>query len=503
MKTSTICKSANGNSARARWIGLFAALSVLTLGAIGLSSTYASATPAKASVFEVPATTRSFADVVEMVSPSVVAISVSKKAEARPTAAYPRGIPGGQGTPLDEFFGQFFGLPGMRVQERPMQALGSGFVVDQSGYIVTNNHVIDGAGSISVMLEDGREFDATLVGTDPKTDLALLKIESSETFPALVLGNSDSARVGDWVLAIGNPFGLGGTATAGIISARGRDLRSGPYDDYLQIDAPINSGNSGGPVFNADGEVIGVNTAIYSPNGGNVGIGFAIPSAQVRTIVAELKDNGVVQRGWLGVQIQDVDKDLASGLGLDNDHGALVADVVDDSPAAKAGMQVGDVITQFDGNDVTTAKTLSVAVANASASSKVPVKIVRDGKRKTLQVKLGEAEQVADNDNGSRTSGAVGEELGMELADLTDGYRERLGLPDDYNGVLVKQVDPDSSAARQGLRPGDVIARVGSTSVRNIRDAKTAIARAKSAGDYTALLVRRGDGQQFVSVALS
>jgi serine protease Do len=388
--------------------------------------------------------------------------------------------------------------------DRRTEALGSGFLIDQSGYIVTNNHVIDNSDSINVTLQDGRELEASLVGTDPKTDLALLKVETKETLPALNFGDSDEARVGDWVLAIGSPFGLGGSATAGIISARGRDIRSGPYDDYLQIDAPINSGNSGGPVFNADGEVIGVNTAIYSPNGGNVGIGFAIPSKQVQTIVAELKSDGAVRRGWLGVQIQDIDEELASSLGLDDDSGALVADVVDDSPAAKADLRVGDVITQFGDDEISSAKSLSIAVADTDPSKKVPVRIIRDGDRRTLQVRLGEAEQVAANAGGEYSrSGAVGGELGLELSELTDGDRQQLGLPEDFSGVLVDNVEPNSSAADQGLRPGDVISRVGSKSVHSVSEAKAAIEKAKSVADHAALLVRRGDGQQYVSVAFS
>jgi serine protease Do len=242
-------------------------------------------------------------------------------------------------------------------------------------------------------MQGGEELTATLVGTDPKTDLALLKVESGESLPALSFGDSDLARVGDWVLAIGNPFGLGGSATAGIISARGRDIRSGPYDDYMQIDAPINSGNSGGPVFNANGDVIGVNTAIYSPNGGNVGIGFAIPAKVVQSVVQELRTSGSVRRGWLGVQIQDVNEDLAASFGLEKAGGALVGDVVADSPAAKAGLQVGDVIVAFDGKDIDTARTLSLAVAAADPSARVPIRVLRDGKNRTLHVRLGEAEK--------------------------------------------------------------------------------------------------------------
>ena len=488
-----------------RSAGIFAVLSLLTIGFAGVSSAAGGAIKPPGASFEVPSTTRSFADVVEQVSPSVVTISVTKQMASLPTSAFPRQDPGMQGTPFDDFFGRFFDMPGMTPDlSRPTQALGSGFLIDESGYVVTNNHVIENADSVNVMLQDGREFDATLVGTDPKTDIALLKIESTESLPALHFGDSDKARVGDWVLAIGNPFGLGGSATAGIISARGRDIRSGPYDDFLQIDAPINSGNSGGPVFNADGEVIGVNTAIVSPNGGNVGIGFAIPAKQAQAIVADLRTSGVVHRGWLGVQIQDIDKDLATSLGLHDTNGALVADVVNDSPASKAGLQVGDVITNFDGNDVTSAKSLSVAVANTNPSDKVPVKFLRDGKQNTLQVKLGEVEQTVANaiDNPGRVQ-AAGGELGLGLSELTDGYRQQLGLPEGYAGVLVSQVAPDSPAAKQGIRPGDVISRVGSTSIHNVSEAKAAIAKAKSVGKYAALLLRRRDGQQFVTVAFS
>lgn len=500
MKTSAIFKPAILNRAV-----LFTVLAIGSVGLIGLAAAAGNATKPASTKFEVPAATRSFADVVEMVSPSVVAISVTKESEALPTSSFPGQGPNRPGTPFDDFFGHFFDVPGMSpYTHMPVQALGSGFLVDRSGYIVTNNHVIENASTVNAVLQDGRELEATLVGTDPKTDLALLKVESNGDLPALQFGNSDDARVGDWVLAIGNPFGLGGSATAGIISARGRDIQSGPYDDYLQIDAPINSGNSGGPVFNADGEVIGVNTAIYSPNGGNVGIGFAIPSKQVQTVIAELKSSGIVHRGWLGVQIQDIDDDLASSLGLDNASGALIADVVDDSPASKADLRVGDVITNFGGEEISSAKSLSIAVANAGPSDKVPVKIWRDGKNKTVKVKLGESEQVAASAVGEHARPEVaGNELGMGLSELTESRRQQLGLPEGFSGVLVSRVEPGSSAEKQGLHPGDVIARVGSTSVDSVAEAKAAILKAKSAGDHAALLVRRRDGQQFVSVAFS
>lgn len=477
---------------------------VISFSAVGTGEV--SAAPSSPELaFETPQTTRSFADVVEQVSPAVVNISVTKEAQPVPATMFRGPQSRGNNFPDEDFFERFFGLPGMVPREgQRMQGLGSGFLIDQSGYIVTNNHVIDGASKVVVLLQNGDELDATLVGTDPKTDLALLKVESDKPLPALKFGDSDSARVGDWVLAIGNPFGLGGSATAGIISARGRDIRSGPYDDYMQIDAPINSGNSGGPVFNAAGEVIGVNTAIYSPNGGNVGIGFAIPAKVVQNVVDELRASGTVRRGWLGVQIQDIDEELAAGFGMDTAKGALVGDVVENSPAAKAGVEVGDVIVSFDGKKVESAKGLSLAVAAANPDNKVPVKVLRDGKSKTLNVKLGEAEQQQAHNSldGGKNSGPAGE-LGLSLAELTDFYRQRLGLPEDVKGVVVTDVRPDSDAAEQGLRPGDVVSRIGSSKVDNMNDAMRAIKEARSRGDRAALLVRRNDAQQFVSVAFS
>lgn len=454
-------------------------------------------------VFAAPPTTRSFADVVEQVSPAVVNVNVTKDASISPAAAFPDGRFDNRQQPFDDFFERFFGLPGQPQRSLPMHGQGSGFVIDQAGYIVTNNHVIDGASTITIVGQDGAEHDATLVGTDPKTDLAVLKIDADSGLPALRFGNSDKARVGDWVLAIGNPFGLGGTATAGIISARGRDIRSGPYDDFLQIDAPINSGNSGGPVFNAAGEVIGVNTAIFSPNGGNVGIGFAIPSSQVVAVVDELKANGIVHRGWLGVQIQDVDDEMARSFALDKAAGAVVADVVSGGPAAKAGIEVGDVIQAFDGEDIDGAKSLGRAVAAAAPNRGIPVRIWRDGQRKTLNVKL------AENSEESQIAGAQGSkptlegELGMSFANITDDYRNRLGLPEDFSGVVITGVQPGSSAAERGLRPGDAISRIDTEEVHNLSDVARALKGAKKHGNQATLLVRRGDGQQFVTVAMS
>jgi serine protease Do len=447
----------------------------------------------------------SFADVVEAVSPAVVNIMVDKVTEASPTAAVPDF--GGRGnqfnSPFDEFFGRFFDMPGGRqMPERRVQGQGSGFLVEANGYIVTNNHVIDGADKIIVTMQDGKKLDATLVGHDPKTDLALIKVDGS-SLPHVSFGDSDTARVGDWVLAIGNPFGLGGTATAGIISARGRDIQSGPYDDYLQIDAPINMGNSGGPVFNTGGEVVGVNTAIFSPNGGNVGIGFAIPANQAKVVVEQLKDNGSVQRGWLGVQIQNLDNELAASLGLDNERGALVADVLEDGPAKQAGVLAGDVVTKVNDQEIDSARTLSRAIANANPNESVRLNVWRDGKNRELKVKLGEASSAEQVAAAGPASAKGGEALGLTLRPLTAEDRSQLGLPDAVEGALVVQVAPDSPAAEKGMRPGDVITQVNQKEVTSAADALAELRKVKDEKSRALLLVRRGDAQRFVALSFS
>jgi len=392
----------------------------------------------------------------------------------------------------------------------PSQALGSGLIIDSSGYVVTNNHVIEGADSITVTLEDGTELEAKLVGTDPKTDIAVLKVSPDEPLTAVTLGDSDAARVGDWVLAIGNPFGLGGTATFGIISAIGRDIQSGPYDNYLQIDAAINSGNSGGPVFNVAGEVIGVNTAIYSPNGGNVGIGFAIPAAQVQKVADALRNDGHVTRGWLGVQIQEIDKDLADNLGMEKPHGAIVASVVADSPADKANIKVGDVITAFDGQAVDSPKALSRLVADANPDRKARVTVLRDGAEKQLKVQLGEADEpaaVAANHDGrsgdNPANPAAAEKLGMSLTPLTAAIRAQLGIDDDVNGLVVAGVDPGGPASLKGIRRGDVIVSVDGKDLDSFSDFEAAVASARAPEHSVRMLVRRGDNQRFVALGLA
>jgi serine protease Do len=474
---------------------------VVIVSGHGMGRASAAELPVPHKQFVQPEPTTSFAEVFEEVNPAVVTISVSKSAAVEPAVGFQHG-PGMMGPPgFDDFFGRFFNFPMQPQAQAPVAALGSGFFIDEDGYIVTNNHVIENADDISVVLADGSRLDAELVGRDPKTDLALIKVSAEQPFPALHFGNSDQARVGDWVLAIGNPFGLGGTATAGIISARGRDIRSGPYDDYLQIDAPINAGNSGGPIVNADGDVIGVNTAIYSPNGGNVGIGFAIPASQASEIVEDLKVNRVVHRGWLGVQIQGLDEDLAKSLGRSTDEGALVAAVTDGSPADKAGITAGDVITKFGDHDIDSPKTLSFAVADQDPGSTARVHVWRNGKDKTLKVTVSEMEETGDLLAANGPEADTAGKLGLRLAPLTDAYRARLGAPKDVDGVVVEAVQPGSEAARKGLRPGDLITAVNGNEVTSPGTALHEMEAGNS--DRALLLVRRGDSQYFAALALS
>lgn len=376
---------------RARW--RYAAAAVLAVALVPLLSAGFQAgddAGSSNSAAVTPPGAVSFADVVERVSPAVVNIAVTRS--SRPTAEWRERVPGGD--EFERFFRRFFDGPGVIPDgprfPRQMRGAGSGFVVDSAGYIATNQHVIEGAEEIVVTLQSGEQLEAEVIGQDERTDLALIRIDAPDGLTALEFGDSDRARVGEWVLAIGNPFGLGGTATAGIISARGRDIRSGPYDDFLQIDAPTNSGNSGGPVFNTAGEVIGVNTAIYSPNGGSIGIGFAIPANQAGEILDELREQGFIERGWLGVRIRNVDRELAESLGLDAARGALIAMVEDDSPADEAGLLDGDVVTEFDGEPVDSSRTLSRLVGSSDSEDEVSIRVWRDGDSLEFTVQLGE-----------------------------------------------------------------------------------------------------------------
>ncbi|RPI62337.1 MAG: Do family serine endopeptidase [Lysobacterales bacterium] len=494
------------NSARFGWLAGAAGAGVLSFSLLNLSGGLV-AQPAAPRTPAAPGV--SFAEVIEAVSPAVVNIAVMKVESSSPTS-FEFSTPGApnpqfRGQFPFEFFERFFDGGDPRQFQRRSEGQGSGFLIDAGGYIVTNDHVAGGAEEITVTLQDGRKFDANLVGSDPRTDLALIKIEASG-LPYVAFGDSDETRVGDWVVAIGNPFGLGGTATAGIISARGRDSRQlrlseYAYTDYLQLDAPINFGNSGGPVFNVAGEVVGVNTAIFSPNGGNVGIGFAIPANQAKEIVADLRENGTVERGWLGVNIQSLDEDLASSLGLDDARGALVADVVDDSPAAKGGLQAGDVITRFNGTEIEDARALSRTVAAASPDESVRVTVWREGRSRDLTVELGEApnEPVAALNRGG-PGGQGTAPAGLTLRPLTDQDRAALQIPGDVAGVLVAAVAPGSPAAEKGLRQGDVITRVNREAVTNVAEAVAALNAAREGNGTALVLVRRGDAQQFVAL---
>jgi serine protease Do len=475
--------------------GLLSAVAVVALGASAMTAV---ATPAPVPPAASAQAAPGFADVVARVMPAVVNISTTRAAEQIDFEASPHAPPG---SPFEEMLRRFFemqrGSPGAETH-----ALGSGFIVDPAGYVVTNNHVIDGANEIVVILQDGSKLPAKLVGSDDKTDLALLKVEAEEPLPAVAFGDSDAARVGDWVVAVGNPFGLGGTVTAGIVSARGRDLNAGPFDDFLQIDAPINPGNSGGPTFNAAGEVIGVNTAISTPNGGSVGIGFAVPSELARQVVAELREHGHVERSWLGVSIQQVTPELARALNLDKPRGALVADVSEDSPAAKAGLKHGDVIVAFDGEAVDTAHDLPRLVAGAEAGEPLAIGVWRDGKTVELETKLAAAAPSRSAD--AKQPSAEDHGLGLALSSITPPTRRQLGISEEVKGVLVTGVKPGGAAAETGIRPGDVIEQVGRKPVATPGEVADAVRDAKGEKQSAVLvLVNRGGQERFVALPLA
>lgn len=448
-----------------------------------------------------------FADLVAKVSPAVVNIATTHHIAAdqgAPAPEMPFHFP--PGSPFEQFFKHYFdrgmGDQGQGGVPREARALGSGFIIDAEGHVVTNNHVIDGADAITVTLEDGTELDATLVGTDPSTDLALLKVDASKPLPFVTWGESDDVRVGDWVLAVGNPFGLGGTVTAGILSARGRDIGNGPLDDYLQIDAPINQGNSGGPTFDEDGRVIGVNSAIFSPSGGSVGIGFAVPSDLAKDVVADLMEDGKVERGWFGVQIQEVSPDIAEGLGMSEPHGALVASVMPDSPAAASGVQAGDVVVRYDGKEIAKMRDLPRLVATTPAGTEVEIVVLRDGRERTLDTTIvarTPPTEVASADAEARPADTA--TLGLALAPVDDRARQRFGLREDARGVLVVDVDPSGPAAGIGLRPGDLIVQVAQDRVATPDDVRQAVDAAIEAKRSTVLLLVERDGNAlFVAV---
>ena len=446
-----------------------------------------------------------FADLVERVAPAVVNISTRKDMggpSERPDVPMPQFPPG---SPFEEFFKEFFERDRQREQQAPRRSfsLGSGFVIDPSGFVVTNNHVIAEADEITVVFNDDSEYPAQLIGRDTKTDLALLKIERPEPFPALEWADSDAIRVGDWMLAIGNPFGLGSTVTSGIISARGRDIRAGPYDDFIQVDAAINRGNSGGPSFTLDGKVFGVNTAIFSPSGGNVGIGFAIPANLAKPVIDSLMRTGRVARGWLGVRIQTVTDEIAESLNLPEDRGALVASITPGGPAANAQIQAGDVILEFDGKRVDRMRSLPRLVAETSIGKEVEVRLWRRGEEQTVRVVVGELpedEQLAElgqpqPDAPSATTTATIEPIGVTVSAMSPELKTQFSLAGDAKGVVITAVAEGSPAAEENIQPGDLIVEVGQEEVGSPPEVTAKVNQARQEGKRSILLLvdRQGD----------
>ena len=445
----------------------------------------------------------SFADLAEKLSPAVVNISTTMVVNGNNRPQMPQ-FP--EGSPFEDFFKEFQdrGEPSRRAQ-----SLGSGFIIDAAGIVVTNNHVIENADEISVILANDESFQAKVIGRDAKTDIAVLQIDPGDSkLTAVSFGNSDGLRVGDWVMAIGNPFGLGGTVTAGIVSARGRDIGSGPYDDFIQTDASINRGNSGGPLFNLDGEVIGINTAIFSQTGGSVGIGFAISANLATQVVGQLQDYGRTRRGWLGVFIQEVTEDIADSLGLDSAKGALIASVTEAGPADEAGLQAGDVIIRFDGKDVVKSRDLPRIVAETPVETTVDVEVVRGGERKTLSVTLGELEQAENGGLLSRTQTKEKtnetriENIGLTVAPLTEELAEKFDLDTGETGIVVVDVTEGSPAADKGVQPGDIIRRLNQSAITSVDKLIEGIASAKKEGRKGVLMLIESDGQtRFVQIS--
>ncbi len=436
----------------------------------------------------------SVADIAESLQDAVVNISTTQTLKGAPESA-PNG-PGPKGSPFEEFFEDFFDDKGGDGLSRKVSSLGSGFVIDPAGLVVTNNHVIEGADEIIVNLTDGTSLKVTkILGHDPKTDLALLKVEPEKPLKAASFGDSSKMRVGDWVMAIGNPFGLGGSVTVGIISATRRDINTGPYDDFLQTDAAINRGNSGGPLFNMDGQVIGVNTAIISPSGGSIGIGFALPSNSAVHVIDQLKQFGETRRGWLGVHVQNVTEEVAASLGLPEPKGALVAKVSPESPAEAAGIQPSDVIVTFDGQPIDNMRSLPRAVAATAIGKSVDVELLRKGQVMGLAVVVGRLSEDEDGEDAPKTDVEPAPDtdredlLGLSLSPLTDELRKRYRIARSVAGVVVVEVDPKSPAAQKGVKPGDVIVEVTQEKVRRPQDVRARLLAVKKSGRPSVLLL--------------
>jgi len=449
-----------------------------------------------------------FSELSAKLSPAVVNISTTMSVD--PVAPGVPQFP--PGSPFEDFFNDFFEKRGGQRpprERKPQQAMGSGFIIDSSGLIVTNNHVIEDAISINVILSDNRSFTAKVIGIDMKTDLALIKIEAEDKLPYVEWGDSDTAKVGNWVLAIGNPFGLVNTVTAGIISARGRDISAGPFDDFIQTDASINRGNSGGPLFNLDGKVIGINTAIFSPSGGSVGIGFSVPSSLAKGIIFQLKKYGKTRRGWLGVRIQTVTDDIAASLGLESAKGALISGVMPDSPAKLSGIKSGDVIINFDGKNVKDMRSLPKIVAETEIDKPVTVQVWRNGMPIELQVIVGEMaeEKKVSKIKPGNKNNVISQEveaLGLLLSNITDDMRSKYGIPKDLNGVLIINVKSDTDAAEKGIIPGDIIIEVSQNKVFSPNDVLMRVEQEiRSSRDFALILINRKGTLSYIAIKLS
>jgi serine protease Do len=475
---------------------------------------------ALAGVGEVAAQRRgpdSVADVAEKVLDAVVNISTSQSVST-PSGQAPRTVPQPQvppGSPFEDFFEEFFKRRGEEDSSRPrrVSSLGSGFVIDPNGIVITNNHVIADADEVFAVFNDGSKLKAEIIGRDPKTDIAVLRVKPDKPLKSVGFGDSDRIRVGDWVMAIGNPFGLGGSLSVGVISARNRDINAGPYDNFIQTDAAINRGNSGGPLFNMEGEVIGVNTAIISPTGGSIGIGFSIPAKTAVAVIGQLREFGETRRGWIGVRIQQVDDQIAETLGLGRSRGALIAGVTENGPAAKGGMQSGDVIVKFDGQDIREMRDLPRAVADTAVDKEVEIIVVRKGKEETLRVKLGRLEDGEKAQQASVKPPAPATQqqpsvtrrlLGLELSVVNDEMRKRFKIKEGVKGVVVVSIENNSPLASQRVQPGDVITEVTGEGIASPADLQKRIDALKKEGKKSALLlVSNAAGEQrFVPVAI-
>ena len=484
----------------------------LGLVAVGLAAYFAGVATPGAQAQRGFVAPPSLAPLADRLSDAVVNISTTQSQKGPQGVPLPK-VP--KGSPFEEFFDDFFQKRGGKAPpDRKVSSLGSGFVIDPEGLIATNNHVIDGADEIIINFHDGTKLKVEkVIGRDTKTDIALLKVNPKKPLKAVPLGSSAKMQVGDWVMAIGNPFGLGGSVTLGIISAKQRDINSGPYDDYLQTDAAINKGNSGGPLFNMDGEVIGINTAIISPTGGSIGIGFSVPSDTVLSVVDQLKQYGEIRRGWLGVKIQTVTEDIAETLGIPENTGALVAGLTPDGPAAKAGIEGGDVILKFDGKEISTMRGLPRIVSQTPIGKNVDVELLRAGQKKTLKVLVGRLVEDEDKAETSTTSPkpetgkgpAVAALIGLKLSALTDELRAKYGLDAKIKGVVVLEIDPQSPAAQKSIKVGDVIVEAAQDQVSSPEDIERSIEKVKKSG-RKAVLLRVEDGKgdlRFVAVPIT